>query len=446
MKRMFKLCLLLLLCFFLGLPIYLNICPKTHPIQITSITAIWEKTAADAHRTDAQNQELASPTPETHVQNQGLASPDPETHGQDQGLASTNPEAYDQDSRLTLTAHETYAYDKDNAPGSPMYGLSAYENMAKSYSAEEIAQIPHTYFDGQGRMVYTLGTSGGGNHYCEEHIYEWNDEEHTCRNIYYKANFVPGDSIYYVTNRYLYDIGYYQFSEDGRLLSWLLYSRGLDSSNLNYWSDELFFNRGYKADYDGNLLMSEVMYYDYWNTNEYGSWKYRFYQYDGQDRCILRITVSEDEFLLSKYEYDKTPGQVDEYVYRLEDDWLLTCEDGSTLLFRPEGGLPAITKTAANGTVEKEFFYGKKIDMGQQHYLMPQDVEETIADHKYAVQPGDCLWDIAYAHYGQIQGGNTPYWICKYCDLLYRVNRKVIGKDKNMLLPGTRLYIPEIEI
>lgn len=60
-------------------------------------------------------------------------------------------------------------------------------------------------------------------------------------------------------------------------------------------------------------------------------------------------------------------------------------------------------KVSADGTVEKEFFYGNVIDMGQQHYLMPQDVEDTLDDHKYVVKPGDCLWKIADKYYGQWQ-------------------------------------------
>ncbi len=91
-------------------------------------------------------------------------------------------------------------------------------------------------------------------------------------------------------------------------------------------------------------------------------------------------------------------------------------------------------KIAADKTVEKELYYGKAMDMGQQHYLMPEEVEETVFDHKYKVKPGDCLTKIAYRQYGD----------AAYYDLLYRINRDKIGFDRNFILPGTWLVIPEI--
>lgn len=354
---------------------------------------------------------------------------------------------YANDPRLTLTAHETYAYDEDNPPpGGQLYGKYAYQDLAKSYSMEEIAESLHTSFDEQGRLTYTLGIGWGKNRYCEEQIYDWDDAAHTCRNIYYKANYyqtdiVPDASLYYINNRFLFDMGDYQFSEDGRLLSWLSYSRNLDYSKPNHWSNELFFDRGYQADYKDDKLMEELMCHDYSSTtHESGSWEYRVYQYNAQGDCILRVTTTQDEILLSCYEYDKAAGQVDEYVYRLKEDWTLTCEDGSEFLFHFRGdylhGLPAVTKTAADKTTEKKLLYSKTPDMGQQHYLMPQDVEETLTEHKYVVQPGDCLWDIAYRHYGN----------GSYNEIIYRANRQLIGRDRNMILPGVRLYIPEVGI
>ena len=83
--------------------------------------------------------------------------------------------------------------------------------------------------------------------------------------------------------------------------------------------------------------------------------------------------------------------------------------------------------------MEKELYYGKAIDMGQQHYLMPEEVEKTVFDHKYKVKSGDCLTKIAYRFYGD----------AAYYDLLYRINRDLIGPDQNLILPGTWLVVPE---
>ena len=104
------------------------------------------------------------------------------------------------------------------------------------------------------------------------------------------------------------------------------------------------------------------------------------------------------------------------------------------IYFRPDWGKPAVRKVAADKTVERELYYGKAMDMGQQHYLMPDEVEETVNDHKYVVKPGDCLRNIAYQYYG-----NGDYF-----DVLYLLNRNVIGFDENLILPGTKLFIPEM--
>ena len=82
----------------------------------------------------------------------------------------------------------------------------------------------------------------------------------------------------------------------------------------------------------------------------------------------------------------------------------------------------------------KRAFYGKGMDLGQQHYLIPEEVEKTVDDHMYVVSPGDCLWNIAYKHYGHGE----------YYDLIYRMNWNVIGGDEDLLLPGMRLYVPEV--
>ena len=165
-----------------------------------------------------------------------------------------------------------------------------------------------------------------------------------------------------------------------------------------------------------------------------GAWEHRLYQYNDQGIPILEVVTTEDEITLYSYEYHEDRGQAEVYTYLVKEDWELSCEDGSIYCFRPQWESPAIKKVAADGTVEKELFYGKGMDLGQQHYLMPEEVEETMDDHRYIVSPGDCLWNIAHKSYG-----------CgEYYDLIYRMNRSIIGWDENLILPGTRLYIPEV--
>lgn len=340
---------------------------------------------------------------------------------------------YEEDDRLEPVTHETYDYDQ-NPVGIYMSDRSQY---AISYSEEDMAKFSHAYFDERNRLCYLLGYSSGilrdSSSYCEENIYEWDDDENTCRYIYYKSNSIPYDSDYCVAYRYMFEVDNEEFDKKGRLIKKLSYRRDIGSDLYGY-SDELFFSRGYQADYDGEKLMEELQYYDYWGSNEFGAWEYRIYQYNEQGDCILKVVTTEDEITLYQYEYNDKARKVDEYAYQVKEDWELVCDDESIIYFRPQWGKPAVKKVSADGTVEKELFYGKAIDMGQQHYLMPQDVEDTLDDHKYVVKPGDCLWKIADKYYGQGE----------YYDLLHLANRDVIGWDENLILPGTRLFIPEI--
>ena len=340
---------------------------------------------------------------------------------------------YEEDDRLEYVTHEIYQYDEDPVGG---YLYDEYMWIARSYDEEEIAEASHAVFDKKNRLVYALGYSsnilGNSSSYCEENVREWNDSKHTCRYIYYKSNSVPYDIGYYVAHRYMFSVYNYQFAEDGRLLSEITYSRNIGSDLYGY-SEELFFDRGYQAEYDGKRLMAELKCYNLWGTNESGSWEYRVYQYNDKGDCVLRVVTTEDEIIVSCYEYYEAFNRIDEYKYIVRQDWELNCDDGSTFYFRPEWQKPAVRKTASDGTVEKELYYFKVSDIGQQSALMPQEVEATVKDHKYVVKQGDCLSDIAYRHYG-----NGAYY-----DLLYRVNRELIGNDENLILPGTQLFIPE---
>ena len=344
---------------------------------------------------------------------------------------STGHMVYDKDSRLEPVATDE---EENQSVG---YLCQQYMWILDAYEESVIAESTHASFDEKNRLRYSLGYSNnilsGQRSYCEENIYDWDDTAHTCRYIYYKSTSVPYESGYYVDYRYMFDVSYYQFTEDDKLLSKLTYRRNVGSDLYGY-SEELFFDRGYQAEYDGEQLMAELQYYDYWGTNETGSWIYQVYQYDDHGNCILKVVTTEDDIILFCYEYDEKGRQTGVYSYLVKEDWELNCDDGSVICFRPDWGKPAVKKVAADKTVERELYYGKAMDLGQQHFLMQEEVEETVNDHRYVVRPGDCLRNIAYRYYG-----NGDYY-----DLLYRVNRGVIGYDEDLILPGTRLFIPEV--
>ena len=353
----------------------------------------------------------------------------------DERSGRTLHELYEEDDRLRLVSHETYEYEKDHSIR-PNGLYIQYLWVNQSYGEEEIAKSSHARFDDQNRLLYALGYTanilGDSSSYCEERIYERDDTKHTCRYMYYKSNSVPYEDGYYIGYRYLFEDSEFAYDEEGRLLRCLTYRRNVGSDPYGY-SEELFFDRGYQAEYEDGRLTAELQYYDYWGTNEVGAWEYRIYQYDEQGDCVLEVAVTEDEIQVCCLEYQEETGQMEEYTYQVLEDWELSCEDGNTYELRPQYGKPAVRKVAADGTVEKELFYGKAMDLGQQHYQMPEEVEATLDDHCYVVSPGDCLWSIANRYYGQGR---------RY-DLIWRMNRKVIRPDRDLLLPGMRLYLPE---
>lgn len=342
-------------------------------------------------------------------------------------------EVYDKDDRLELLA----ADDERHSPVNSHLGNQYQWGILYQYPEEEIAESTHAVFDRKNRLCYALGYSGsilsGKRSYCEERVYEWDDKARTCRQIYYKSTGVPYGDGYYVAHRYMFDVRNYQFSADGKVLSEISYSREVGSDQFGY-SEELFFDRAYQAEYDGERLVEELWCVDYWGSNESGAWKYYVYQYDDAGNCILKVIAEEDDITLHCYEYDEKGSLSGEYGYLVKEDWELECADGSVIYFRPEWQKPAVKKVAADGTVERELYYFKVTDMGQQHYLMPEDVEDTVDDHKYTVRPGDCLRNIAYKNYGD----------ASYYSLLYYLNRDVIGPDENLILTGTRLVVPEV--
>lgn len=58
----------------------------------------------------------------------------------------------------------------------------------------------------------------------------------------------------------------------------------------------------------------------------------------------------------------------------------------------------------------------------------------------YVVRPGDCLWDIARRH---LPHGATDAQVARAWPRWYAANRAVIGRDPGLLIPGTRLRVPD---
>lgn len=362
--------------------------------------------------------------------------------GSGYGTGGYSEHPYAEDTRLEFLRKNTYSADMPGSSGG-FYLIDDnpyFYSCAQTYTEEEIASARHTQFDEQGRLIYMLGHGPDilkeSYSYCEENLYEWDDMNHSCRYIYYKANSrLLEDSLFYVDYRLMFRVSYFQFREDGRLLSYMMYAPIIDSSKPSYYSEELYFDRGYQAEYDGDLLMSELLCYDYWGTNESGSWEHRVYQYDENGRCTLKISTSEQEILVQCYEYDDTTNHITQYTYRVRQDWEVTLDDGSIYSFYYlSSKQPMVKKVSPDGQTALELFYARTCDMGQQHYLIPEEVEATVQLHQYVVRPGDCLWKIAREYYGH----------GTYSDILYRANRELIGYERDLITPGTRLYLPEI--
>lgn len=165
-------------------------------------------------------------------------------------------EIYEEDDRFRLVSQETCAYDKEQ-PIRPDSLGSQYLWVNQSYEAEEIAKSCHAAFDGQNRLLYALGHTanilGDSSSYCEERIYERDDTGHARRYLYFKSNSIPYEDGYYIGFRYLFEDSEFQYDEEGRLLRCLTYRRNV-GSDPNGYSEELFFDRGYQAEYEDGRL------------------------------------------------------------------------------------------------------------------------------------------------------------------------------------------------
>lgn len=366
---------------------------------------------------------------------------------QEQILPDSNesefPNIPKQNNNLLLVGEITYPYQKPAKP-SASFGIDESRSGRKIYSEAEISETPFAIFDEENRLVYALahGTRSGASYPYdyEEDFYERNDIEHTCRHILYQSDVrsydIADDSCHYVYDRDIQEIEYWQFSETGSLISYQYYSPkhiGVSTSSSAADGTTLYFNSGYLAEYDGEYLMSEFLL-----PYNQGRWSYHIYQYDDDGNCTMEIIPESTRITLYAYEYNEPAGQVTRYEYLMNGEWELPCKDGSSYSFYPgdfEKGIPAaVKKTAADGTVLTEFFQDKAYYI-EQECLIAEEIEEAANTSRYIiVQPGDSLWSIAEQSYGN----------GIYSGILYQANHHIIGLDKDMLLPGMRLYIPEI--
>ena len=345
----------------------------------------------------------------------------------------------EQDSNLRLVGEITYPYQKSAKP-SASFRTDEFRSGRKIYSETEVSETPFAIFDEENRLNYALihKTTLYAPSY-EEDFYERNDVKHTCRHILYYSNVMTydlaGDSCYYMFDRHMQAVEYWQFSETGNLISYLHYSpKYIGVSPLSSVPDGsvLYFNYGYLAEYDGEYLMSEIL-------HRYNDWTYHAYQYDDDGNRTMEIVAISGHVTLYTYEYDNLSGQVTRYEYLVDREWELTCKDGSSYSFHSgyydRDTLPTVKKTAADGTVLTELYSGRTCDIGQQDYLIAEEIEERAKTSRYiVVQPGDSLWSIA----GQCYGNGI------YSDILYQANQNIIGEEKDILQPGIHLYIPEI--
>ena len=361
-------------------------------------------------------------------------------HFADTNIENKVAESVDeQDSNLRLVGEITYPYQKPAKP-SASFGINEFRSGRKIYSEADVSEIPFAIFDKENRLNYALTykTTLYSPSY-EENFYERNDIEHTCHHILYSSNVMTydlaSDFCYYICDRYMQAVEYWQFSETGNLISYLHYSpKYVGVSPLSSVPDGtvLYFNYGYLAEYDGEYLMSEILY-------RYNDWTYHAYQYDDDGNRTMEIVAISGHVTIYIYEYDEPAGQVTRYEYLVDEEYELTCKDSSSYSFYTGyynwDTLPTVKKTATNGTVLTELYSVKTCDIGQQDYLIAEEIEETAKTSRYIiVRPGDSLWSIAEQCYGN----------GIYSGILYQANQNDIGWDKDMLLPGTRLYIPEI--
>ncbi len=79
--------------------------------------------------------------------------------------------------------------------------------------------------------------------------------------------------------------------------------------------------------------------------------------------------------------------------------------------------------------------HNQYLEVGQQLTIPVLEIKtEAVTDADYVVKSGDCLWTIA-----EQQLGSGYKWVD-----IYRPNRQVIGRNPNLIYPGTRLRLTAI--
>ena len=96
-------------------------------------------------------------------------------------------------------------------------------------------------------------------------------------------------------------------------------------------------------------------------------------------------------------------------------------------------------KTESNNTDGYKLLYDRapeitpEMKQDMETVLLPDDIDNTVKDHYYTVRRGDCLTQIALEHYGDPD----------FADFIYWQNLRELN-DINIILPGQRLYLPEL--
>ena len=323
---------------------------------------------------------------------------------------------------------------------SSMYGRIYDENgneLADYHYNEDgvIISYEHARYDEQGRCIYhSIGSGDPSGTPMKELVMEWDDEEHTCVETLYEP-------IGHVNA-----IQYSTYNEDWRQTRGLRYFSGYWGHSKEEWNLELSFSKGYWAIVTDGLVRDELQYSD--RAVEY----YRVFQYDAAGNRVVEVEYKlENHYAstdLSFDIYDENGQRVERYTYRVAGDWVQDCDDGSktSFSFDVDGKLSSITRTGADGSVEKQLFFdvdgnliGQYVpELGQlwtEELPEHSDEETGIPDERqmHVVQKGESLWIIAEEYYG-----DGMCWIG-----IYRENWEIIGPDPDFIPPGMELVLPE---
>lgn len=120
-------------------------------------------------------------------------------------------------------------------------------------------------------------------------------------------------------------------------------------------------------------------------------------------------------FIIEDFEWDYKAGEEEDIYYNLK-----------IKEYKPYGVKLIKTNAAAKGSK-------LKVKTSKKSRTASTKVNTTKNKRTYKVQKGDCLWNIAKAASGK--GSNWKE--------LYNLNKKVIGKNPNLIKPGQILVLPD---